>query len=80
MTPQHSDVIIALTRGYPRTTAGMAVELGVPQASIRRAIHQLREQRYIIVYEPISPVFKELYLETRGTFRLVSRPQRAYRG
>ncbi len=80
MTPQQSDVLIALTRGYPRTTAGMAAELGVPEPSIRRAIHQLREQRYIIVYEPISPVLKDLYLETQGTFRLVSRPQRAYRG
>ena len=80
MTPQQSDVIIALTRGYPRTTAGMAAELGVPKPSIRRAIQELRTQRYIIVFEPLSPVLKEVTGFTQGTFRLVSRPQRAYRG
>ena len=73
MTPQQSDVLIALTRGYPRTTAGMAAELGVPEPSIRRVIHQLRQQRYIIEADRNIAWLPAMYTLKRS-------PKRAYRG
>lgn len=45
-TPQQDAVLIALTREYPRTIVGMAEELNIPKASIRRTLRELKAFGY----------------------------------
>lgn len=42
MTDPQQRVLIALTRDYPRTSQGIAVETNIPQASVRRIMGELR--------------------------------------
>ena len=44
-TRQQDIVLIALTRDYPRTAATIAAETGIPMASVRRTLSELKRRK-----------------------------------
>jgi len=48
MSPQQHNVFMALNRTYPRTFDGIAGDLDIPAASVRRTVNELRRQGVVI--------------------------------